>query len=182
MFCAQCGSRSDGNAHFCQQCGHSLSGAVRQPTENVSFYDSRHAIWNPYATANWSIVFTPAFGSYLQMRNWKTLGEHDKAASAENWFNISLGMLLAYVLIAWIMARSAVEGIENAVSGLALLFLFAWYFSSGINQCKYVKEKFGTSYARKAWGKPLFLSTAALIGYWIVAPVASFMLSRVWPT
>lgn len=27
-------------------------------------------LWNPNAAANWCLLFTPSFGSWLHMKNW----------------------------------------------------------------------------------------------------------------
>ena len=35
-------------------------------------------IWNPNAAANWSLIFTPAFGAYIQMLNWQRLGQEPR--------------------------------------------------------------------------------------------------------
>jgi hypothetical protein len=40
-------------------------------------------IWNPIATVNWSLLFTPVFGAYLQMLNWKSLGQEDSARESK---------------------------------------------------------------------------------------------------
>ena len=40
------------------------------------------ALWNRSAAARWSLVFTPAFGAFVLMRNWHALGEPERAASA----------------------------------------------------------------------------------------------------
>lgn len=127
----------------------------------------RPAIWNPNATANWSLIFSPAFGSYLQMLNWRALGEPEKAASSRKWFYVSIGMLAVYGLMGAFMADTNVA--EGASWVLSVIFLSVWYFSSGRKQCKYVKEKFGSNYARESWGKALLVGIAAYIGCLIAA-------------
>ena len=39
-------------------------------------------IWNPSAAASWSLPFSPIFGAYLHMLNWRALGDEQKAATA----------------------------------------------------------------------------------------------------
>jgi hypothetical protein len=138
-----------------------LSRTTAQSKAGIQPQVIEFAIWNPNATANWSLIFTPAFGSYLQLLNWRALGEPEKAASSQNWFYVSLGMLVVYVLTGF-----------RPIG----LFLFVWYFSAGRAQGKYVKEKFGSSYARKPWGKALLIGLAAIIGYFVAFVIVRLAL------
>jgi zinc-ribbon domain len=174
MFCSQCGNENQLEARFCQKCGNSLSGVPGQPKSNVKSQGTESAIWNPNATANWSLIFSPAFGSYLQMLNWRALGEHEKAASSQNWFYVSLGMLAVYVFMGVFMDDS--KAADVAARGLGFFFLIGWYFSVGRAQSKYVKEKFGSGYARKPWSKALLIGIAALVGFFIAAAIVGLVL------
>lgn len=174
MFCSQCGTENQFEARFCQKCGNSLSSVTAQQKPSVESQDTGPAIWNPNATANWSLIFSPAFGSYLQMLNWRTLGEPERAASAQNWFYVSLGMLAVYVLLGVFMDDS--KAADGAARGLGFLFLIVWYFSAGRAQSKYVKEKFGSSYARKPWGKTLLIGVAAFVGFLLAAVIVGLVL------
>lgn len=162
MFCSQCGTGNQGDARFCQKCGNPLTGKTAQPNPAV-----QAAIWNPNAAANWSLVFTPAFGAYLQMLNWRALGESERATASQNWFYAGLGLLVVYVLMGVFMGDS--KAVDGLARGLGFLFLLVWYFSAGRAQSKYVKEKFGAAYARKPWGKALLLGVASIFGYFIAA-------------
>ena len=97
----------------------------------------RPALWNPTAAANWSLLFSPAFGAYIHMLNWKKLGFGEKAKNSRNWFFVSLFLSLL---------------------GLGLLVLIAWYFSSAKEQIKYIKTHFGDNYPKNSWGKPLLIA------------------------
>ncbi len=46
------------------------------------------ALWNPDAIASWSLLFTPVFGSYFVMKNWQSIGDTEKARTAQNWLFI----------------------------------------------------------------------------------------------
>ena len=174
MFCTQCGTENQTGAGFCQKCGKPLSGNAALPEVGAKAQRNESAIWNPNAAANWSLIFTPAFGSYLQMLNWRSLGEPEKSASSQNWFYASLGMLALYVLLnVFIVDPKTLDGVSR---GPAFLFLLVWYFSAGREQSKYVKEKYGASYARKSWGKALLVGVGATIGYIILARVVTSML------
>src|SRR5207249_10323860 len=55
---------------------------------------------------------------------------------------------------------------------LALVYLLIWYFAAGRPQARYVKERLGTDYPRKAWGKPLLVAIALFLAYVVIAVVA----------
>jgi hypothetical protein len=114
------------------------------------------ALWNPSAAANWSLIFTPAFGSYLQMLNWRALGEQTKAAQASGWFFASLGMLLAEGALGALGAAS--HSTADASRSVGLVYLIVWYFAAGRPQIRYIKAHFGRSYPRKSWMKPLLIA------------------------
>lgn len=177
MFCSQCGTENQPDARFCQKCGDVLSGKNTQGTTSVRFQVTESAIWNPNAAANWSLVFSPAFGSYIQMLNWRALGEPEKAASSQKWFYVSLGMLVVYLCMGIFMDDS--KAADGAARGLGLLLLLVWYFSSGRAQIKYVKEKLGTSYTKKSWGKALLIGIGAIFGYFIVAVLVGLVVGAV---
>jgi hypothetical protein len=134
------------------------------------------AIWNPNAAANWSLIFTPAFGAYIQMLNWRRLGDADQAATSRQWFWASLVMLAVYVLVPSLMSDEKADG---PIRGFALVFLFAWYFSNARAQAKYVKANFGNAYSRRGWGKPLGLAVLAVLGYFVTVVVVGVLLGAI---
>jgi hypothetical protein len=125
------------------------------------------AIWNPNAAANWSLLFSPAFGAFLHMRNWHALGELQLEAMAKRWFIAALCMLALYIVLG--LALAGFKGVDAVTRTLAFGFLLVWYFSTARSQAKYVKEKFGKSYPRKSWGKPLLIAVVAVAGYILAA-------------
>lgn len=173
MFCTQCGTENSAEAGFCQKCGTVLSPVAGQADSKAGTDQSgtAKAIWNPNATANWSFLFTPAFGSYLQMLNWKTLGQPGKAGSAKIWFYISLLVLTAVVAINVITAGNEKAG--GAANGLAMLYLFVWYFAAGRGQAKYVKDKLGATYPRRSWLKPLSIGLFSIVGFTAIAAMVT---------
>ncbi len=174
MFCSQCGTENQFTARFCQKCGAAISDVPAQAAASVQSQTAESAIWNPNAAANWSLIFTPAFGAYLHLLNWRVLGEPEKAASSQNWFYVSLGMLAVYILMGVFMDDP--KAADEAARGLGFLFLLVWYFSAGRAQGKYIKEKFGKTYARKPWGKALLIGVGAIVGYFIAAVVIGLVL------
>lgn len=113
-------------------------------------------IWNPGAAANLSLVFSPLFGAYLHYRNWQILGEQERAAAAKKWLYAGIGLLAVTTLGALA---------DKNLSGLWLVFLFAWYFAAAKAQIKYVKEWLGASYQRKSMVKPSGIALASLVAY-----------------
>jgi hypothetical protein len=142
------------------------------------------AIWNPNAAANWSLLFSPAFGAFLHMLNWRALGELQREATARLWFIAALCMLALYLVLGLVLADF--RGVEGVTRALGFGFLLVWYFSAARGQAKFVKEKFGKSYPRKGWAKPLLIALAALAGYILVAfligLVLGLMQRGIWGT
>ncbi len=135
------------------------------------------AIWNPNAAANWSLVFTPAFGAYIHMLNWRSLGEIGLAQRSRCWFYISTALLVLYVLLSLLIPdEKAADGLAR---GIGVIFLFSWYFGSARAQAKYVKAKLGNSYERRPWGKPLGIAVLGLVGYFIAAALVGALLAVV---
>lgn len=167
MLCSQCGAESQLEACFCHKCGANFSGNPRQTITAVVSKDSEPAIWNPKAAVNWSLIFTPAFGAYLQMLNWQTLGEPEKAGSSRNWFYVSLAILGVYIVMPILTFRSEVA--TGGVQLLGFVFLVVWYYSSGLDQCEYVEQHFGRIYPRRPWMKVLLIGAVASTGYLIVS-------------
>lgn len=122
----------------------------------------RCALWNPSAAANWSLLFTPAFGAYLQMLNWRALGEPERAIRARIWFTISVAVSLASLPLA---AARWTEYPGSPIQLATVAVLVGWYFAGARDQVRYVKEKFGETYERRPWGKALWAGVAALFGY-----------------
>jgi hypothetical protein len=135
--------------------------------------DGEPALWNPNAAASWSLLLSPVFGSYLQMRNWQALGESEKAAASWHW---CIGTLVI-TLLAIGVGMLAPDGhwLDKLTSRSGLFILLAWYFANGKQQGLYVKERFGKTYPRKGWGVPLLVAFGTIVGLLVVL-VGSYML------
>jgi hypothetical protein len=147
---------------------------MRKTEEEGSSLEAPEAIWNPVATVNWSLPFSPAFGSWLQMLNWQSLGEPELAEISKRWFYASLGMLLLYAV-----AGMAFVGNEDAyllLRAVPFLFLVTWYVGSARPHMKYVKERFKEDYNRRPWKKPLLAATGLAVMYIALQVLASALL------
>ena len=133
------------------------------------------ALWNPGAAANWSLLFSPAFGAFLHMKNWEALGEPAKASAAKVWAILALIVIAGASVAAVLMPTNRTLGGFSRLGGFVLLI--SWYAASGRGQMAYVKSKFGKDYPRKGWGKPLLFALLAFIG--IVAFTVGFTLLTV---
>ncbi|MDQ6685874.1 MAG: hypothetical protein M3Z16_12205 [Pseudomonadota bacterium] len=120
-------------------------------------------LWNPNAAASWSLVFSPAFGAFLHMKNWQALGEPRKAASSKAWFIASIAVLIGSTLLAAFLPDSMRFDRLSRIFGLVLLL--SWYFSSGKEQVAVVKSRFGKTYLRRGWTKPLLIALGVFIGF-----------------
>ena len=70
---------------------------MQEPGPHTS--SSNFALWNPNAAANWSLLFTPAFGAYLHAQNWRAMGEQDRASASMRWLFVGLALLAVYFLV-----------------------------------------------------------------------------------
>jgi len=132
-------------------------------------------LWNPNVAANWSLLFSPAFGAYLQMRNWQALGEPEKASNSKTWVIIVLVILLTLPLVAVLVP--GMSGLQRFSSSVGIVLLIAWYVTSGREQTQYVKERFGKTYPRKGWGLPLLAALGVLFGYFVAVAILAFFLA-----
>ena len=101
-------------------------------------------LWNPNAAVNWSLLFSPAFGAWLHIKNWEALGEPQKAKAAKTWIVISLVLLVSS------------------------------YVSAGRVQAPPVKQRFGKGYPRRGWSQPLLSAVGAVIVFFALVFVIAF--------
>ena len=122
-------------------------------------------LWNPNAAANWCLLLSPIFGTWLHMKNWTALQETERAASARRWLIASGVLVLATFVLA---LRPHGVQIPRAVN---FVLLIAWYFAAARDQARYVKERFGENYPRRGWAVPLLLGLGAIVGVILFATV-----------
>jgi hypothetical protein len=134
---------------------------------------SQSAIWNPAAAACWSIIFTPAFGAYIVMRNWEALGDSRQATIARKWYCLSLGLLAVQLLSTAIDSRLNSE--SNLVPWVGLFYLLAWSLGAALPQVLAVRSRVGPAYERKPWDAALMAAVIAGIMYFAVRGLMTFL-------
>jgi len=136
--------------------------------------DSAPPLWNPNAAACWSLLFSPAFGAWLHMKNWQALGEPQKAADAKVWVLASIALIAVLSLASGLMPDS--KALDAVSRSFGLVLLVAWYVSSGRAQTRLVTERFGKAYPRKGWGRPLLIAVGMVIAFFLVVFVVAFIV------
>jgi hypothetical protein len=131
-------------------------------------------LWNPGAAAAWSLLLSPAFGAAVHMRNWRVMGEHAKAKESLVWLVATVAILFVLGVATGLLPDS--RGLDRLTQGGGTGLLAAWYFTSGHRQQKYVKERYGTGYMRKGWGKPLGIAVGAVVAYLVAAFAVGFVI------
>ena len=86
------------------------------------------ALWNPNAAAGWSILFTPVFGAYLHMLNWRALGEREQEQASLLWVYAG-ALFIAALLVIDATALDHTTG-DALTRTIEFGFLVAWYFLS----------------------------------------------------
>lgn len=182
MFCKQCGQQNTDDARFCSSCGNKLEGSNIQSSlqtqkELTPPRKGQVKLWNPNAAANWSLLFTPVFGSYLQMKNWKALGELQKVENAKKWLLVSIIVILLLNFGAYLIEADP-EQFATRAKSLGLLYIIIWYFSFAKNQSKYVKETLNDHYHKKSWVLPLIISTVILFIYVFIVMLVNSSIQK----
>lgn len=142
----------------CKKCGAETDENGKCP--NCAAQSSPKPLWNPNAVANWSLLFTPLFGAWLTCLNWQVLGEIAFANRSRNWL-IAMMVWLPITAILLHVPNNPSYGIAAISSHIVLLLL--WFFMENRKQSRYLTERFGKTYPRKSWGKPLVLAAIALV-------------------
>jgi hypothetical protein len=127
------------------------------------------ALWNPNAAANWSLLFSPAFGAWLHMKNWQALGDPHQARINRGWIIATLGLLVGSVVVAMLLPDS--KGVDAAMRAVGLGLLVGWYVSCGKVQAKLVKERFGTTYPRRGWALPILAAIGGIVAFFVLVVV-----------
>ncbi len=142
--------------------------------EDVTPLQSAPPLWNPNAAARWSLLFSPIFGAVLHMKNWDAMGEPAKAAESKKWVFASVAFFVVFLLVSVVLPESkAIDGLGRLT---AFALLISWYYTSGKPQDAFVLARYGKSYTRRGWAKPLSLAVLAFAGLFVLAVLADFVV------
>lgn len=124
-------------------------------------------LWNPNAAASWSLIFSPVFGALLQRSNWLAMGHPDKAARSLQWVWAYLVFLVVTVGVSAVLPSEKAADLLTRVAGL--VFLVVWYYANGKEQVGLVLARYGRTYPRKSWLKPIGLALLVAIAFVMLA-------------
>lgn len=119
---------------------------------------ARVALWDPNTAANFSLLFSPAFGVVLHYLNWKALGQTKEAGISLNWL---IGSIV--VPVVFLLGLIVAPKITTNFGRFLGIGLFAWYFAHAKKQVAFVKQEVGTNYRKKSFLVPILVSIGVLI-------------------
>ena len=137
------------------------------------------ALWNPNAAANWSLLFSPAFGAYLHMLNWRALGDEGKARTSKIFVVCTVSLWVVTLLLGMIAPDSPVMDVLSRVMGLGLLI--GWYVTLGRAQAKVVLGRYGKTDPRRGWLKPLGYGVLAVLAFFALGFAVGWVVAMVRP-
>lgn len=145
-----------------QQCQEPppTSDSLKETLPNIDGNNCNLSLWNPNTAANWSLLFTPVFGAWLNAKNWSELGNIKKQRQSMIWVYCSAVLLLI-----------AFFSPDNIGRGIGFWLLIGWYFSNGKSQIKFFKENLGNNYTKKSFGKPLGIAILTVCGIFGISMV-----------
>ena len=91
--------------------------------------DAAPPLWNPNAAALWSLLFSPVFGAWLQMRNWQALGDSQKAQQSWYWCLASLLLIVGLVIASILLPET--HPVQKFSNRSGIILLLAWYLANG---------------------------------------------------
>ena len=124
-------------------------------------------LWNPDASANWSLLFSIIFGAWLHAKNWEELGEAKKAKKSMLWVYSGITILIVNMI--------TVELIDKSFIAIFFWLLLIWYFLCARKQVKYIKDN-NIKYEKRTIYKPLGIALLANLALVII--IMSFDTSK----
>lgn len=119
------------------------------------------AFWNPSALANWSILLTPLFGSYLVTENYTAMGNEEAAKGAKVWLFIGAAIMVSAF-------TSLLLGFTKFFMVVLLAYfayLISWYFLSARKQHRGILAEYGNDYERQPWLRVLAIGGAGMVAW-----------------
>ena len=140
-----------------------------RPPQSENFGSEAPALWNPNAAACWSLLFSPIFGAALHMFNARAMGDTELEKLNKGFIWGTLAVLVIAILLA------IFSGIKANFVGIAALG--AWYGAVGRKQVALVKERYGSNYPRRSWGKPILFGVLGIVALYVCIFILLFIVS-----
>jgi len=140
-----------------------------RPPQSENFGSEAPALWNPNAAACWSLLFSPIFGAALHMFNARAMGDAELEKLNKGFMWGTLAVLVIAILLA------IFSGIKANFVGIAALG--AWYGAVGRKQVALVKERYGSNYPRRSWGKPILFGVLGIVALYACIFILLFIVS-----
>lgn len=140
-----------------------------RPPQSENFGSEAPALWNPNAAACWSLLFSPIFGAALHMFNARAMGDAELEKLNKGFMWGTLAVLVIAILLA------IFSGIKANFVGIAALG--AWYGAVGRKQVALVKERYGSNYPRRSWGKPILFGVLGIVALYVCIFILLFIVS-----
>ncbi len=112
-------------------------------------------IWGSNAAILWSLLLTPAFGAYIQMRNWQALGRISKERASRYWLAASVAVIPLSTLIGLLESSYGEELFLREI--FVVLFFIVWYFAFAKSQSSYLNSVRCGPVDKRPWMGILFL-------------------------
>jgi hypothetical protein len=122
-------------------------------------------LWNPMASAYWSLLLSPLFGATLLDRNWREMGKHDSARQTRFLMWATGLFAVLSVVHAFTDTSQSTDKVIQGISKIVGLVLTAFCFSIGRRQRDFLKDSLKSDYRKRAWGKALAIGFSAVLGF-----------------
>lgn len=102
------------------------------------------------------------------------MGEQDRAGKSKSWALGSLAFLVALALLPVFSSNEKV--VDGLTRLLTVALLVTWYYANGKYQQTYVLARFGKTYQKRGWTKPLLLAVAAIVAFMVVMALVGLVI------
>ncbi len=113
-------------------------------------------LWSPGVAAALAFFFSPIFGAVINMKNWQAMGDEARARQSLIWIYCLIVYYAVLVLASLVLPETRAMEWSYRLAGFAVFI--AWYVTSGKEQKDIVATRYGASFARRGWTKPVLLT------------------------
>lgn len=128
-------------------------------------------LWDAREIAWFSLLLTPVFGFYYQMKNWQMIENKEQIKLSQLWLKISLGYVALSLLLALVLPTQMGLAV---IKVMFLMYIFVWYFSNAKTQIEYIKKNIPPNYKRHLWGIWVYPAMAGVAAFIVLSILFSF--------